>query len=69
MHLRRVFEALCTTKPNGTGVGLSTCRSIIDADGDQLSADANEAGDLLFKFTSSSAENERAAPLQWFHRT
>src|SRR5262249_43389548 len=30
-HLERVFEAFYTAKPTGIGMGLSICRSIIDA--------------------------------------
>jgi PAS domain S-box-containing protein len=50
-HLERVFEAFYTTKSSGVGMGLAICRSIIDAHGGQLWADANEPRGALFQFT------------------
>jgi hypothetical protein len=54
----RVFEAFYTTKSGGMGMGLSICRSIIDAHGGRLWAEANEAGGTIFKFTIPSTEKE-----------
>jgi len=47
----RVFDAFYTTKSNGTGMGLSICRSIIKAHGGRLWAEANEPRGAVFQFT------------------
>jgi len=56
-HLDRVFEAFYTTKSSGVGMGLSICRSIIDAHGGRLWTEANEPRGASFQFTVPSAEN------------
>jgi signal transduction histidine kinase len=56
-HLERVFEAFYTTKSSGVGMGLSICRSIIDAHGGRLWADVNEPRGAAFRFTLPAAEN------------
>jgi PAS domain S-box-containing protein len=56
-HLERVFQAFYTTKSDGMGMGLSICRSIIEAQGGRLWADANEPRGAVFLFTLPKAEN------------
>ena len=55
-HIERVFEAFYTTKSSGVGMGLSICRSIIDAHGGRLWADANEPRGAVFQFTLPNAQ-------------
>lgn len=55
-QLERVFEAFYSTKPSGTGMGLSICRSIVDAHGGQLWVEANEPRGAVFRFTLPGAE-------------
>jgi PAS domain S-box-containing protein len=57
-HCERVFEAFYTTKSSGVGMGLSICRSIIDAHGGRLWAEANEPRGAVFQFTLPSVEKE-----------
>src|SRR5262249_55181526 len=55
-HFERVFWPFYTTKSGGTGMGLTICRSIIDAHGGRLWAQANEPGGTVFRFTLPGAD-------------
>ena len=58
-HVERVFEAFYTTKSSGVGMGLSICRSIIDAHGGRLWAEANEPRGAVFQFTLPGVEGDQ----------
>jgi signal transduction histidine kinase len=47
----QVFAAFYTTKPSGLGLGLSICRSIIEAHDGRLWTTANEPRGAVFQFT------------------
>ena len=59
----RIFESFFTTKPNGMGMGLSICRSIIEAHGERFWASHNTPHGAIFQFTLP-AGSEPPAPNQ-----
>jgi signal transduction histidine kinase len=55
-HVERIFEPFYTTKRSGIGMGLSICRSIIDAHGGRLWMDPNQSQGTVFQFTLPAAD-------------
>lgn len=55
-NLPRIFEAFYTTKSSGLGMGLSICRSIVEAHGGQLWSEPNKPCGTVFCFTVPTGE-------------
>ena len=54
----RLFDAFWTTKDGGMGLGLTLSRSIIEANGGQISTATNPAGGAIVRFSLPLAEGD-----------
>ena len=50
-NLDRIFEPFFTTKGEGMGLGLSICRSIVEAHGGRLWSSSHKSGGTIFHLT------------------
>ncbi len=54
--VKNLFQSFFTTKAEGMGVGLSVCRTIVEAHGGHIWAEPNEGGGTVFHFTLHRGE-------------
>ena len=57
--MSRIFEPFYTTKPQGMGMGLTICRSIVEAHGGCLVADPSRLGGLAMRISLPGNANSR----------
>jgi C4-dicarboxylate-specific signal transduction histidine kinase len=55
----RIFESFFTTKRHGMGMGLSICKSIIEAHGERLWTSPNTPHGTIFQFTLAISPGEQ----------
>jgi two-component system sensor kinase FixL len=60
--LDRLFQPFVTTKPDGMGLGLAVCRTILEAHGGTLRASNNADRGATFEFTLPVAVERRRVP-------
>jgi C4-dicarboxylate-specific signal transduction histidine kinase len=59
-NMTRIFEPFYTTKPQGMGMGLTICRSIVEAHGGCLVATPSRLGGLAMQISLPASANGRA---------
>ena len=58
-NIERIFEPFYTTKAQGMGMGLTICRSIVEAHGGSLVADPSRLGGLAMRISLPASANAR----------
>ncbi|WP_346770457.1 ATP-binding protein [Sphingomonas sp. AOB5] len=57
----RLFQAFASTKEQGMGLGLSICRTIVEAHGGRIWTEPRPGGGTIFQFTIMGADTEETA--------
>ena len=55
-----LFQPFVSTKPHGMGLGLSICKSIVEAHGGCLKCEPNPGGGAIFRFTVAAVGTDDA---------
>jgi signal transduction histidine kinase len=58
-----IFDAFFTTKPQGSGMGLAICKSIVESQGGQIWANSDGGRGATFHFTLPAATAEANPPV------
>ncbi|HEY7301000.1 MAG TPA: PAS domain S-box protein [Xanthobacteraceae bacterium] len=58
--MAQLFQPFVTNKPQGTGVGLSISRTIVESHGGEIEARPNPGGGTVFRFTLRAVTGEEA---------
>jgi two-component system sensor kinase FixL len=58
----KLFQPFVTTKPEGMGIGLSVCRTIIEGHNGRLWMEQNPGGGSVFHFTLPMLDPDQGIP-------